>query len=151
MLLSRRGQSVLGARPARLQAIGRRPCSIERIQWPRTEVAPRLWSRCARLRALASTRRKSRMPCSFGQVLPLFGWPEHSRAKDEGHLTKMQMQIQGPAVPLRSPPVPQGIRLALVEVCQQPANPSIERTRPGRPGRASHVKRYALAGDAHGH
>jgi hypothetical protein len=53
----------------------------------------------------------------------------------------MQMQIQGSVLPLRSPPVPWGIRLALVEVCQQPANPSIERTSPGKPGAASHVKR----------
>jgi hypothetical protein len=51
------------------------------------------------------------------------------------------MQTQGSAVPLRSSPLHWGIRLALVELCQQPANPSIERTRPGKPGRASHVKR----------
>jgi hypothetical protein len=75
--------------------------------------------------------------------LPLCKATEHHTIKDKDCLTKMQIQIQGPAVPLRSPAVPQGIRLALVKPCQQPANPSIERTSPGKPGAASHVKRWA--------
>ena len=130
-------------RGAGASAMGRaRPCFID--AGSRAEHRDSS-SRChAKYPTLVTQALRAKNASSFKSTsLPLRKATEHRTSKDKNRLTRMQMQmqIQGSAVPLRSPAVPRGIRLALVEPCQQPANPSIERTRPGKPGRASHVKR----------
>ena len=54
---------------------------------------------------------------------------------------RMQMQVSKSGFPLRSPLAGLVIRVAVGRACHQPANPSIERTCPGKPGQASHLKR----------
>jgi hypothetical protein len=131
-------RSVPSAWPEHQLSVGQGRASSTQASWPSIEAhRVRCHAKYPTLVTQALRAKNARHSCASPL---LFEAAEHRASK--GRLTRMQMQIQGSAFPLRSPAVPRGIRLALVEPCEQPANPSIERTSQGlRPCAASHVKR----------
>jgi hypothetical protein len=116
-------QAVAGAGPAHLREVGQGRASSNQTRLPSKRFSPGIQGTQAR-HCSGFTRLVSTAPPGTKTAQP-----------------RIRMQIQGSAFPLRLPLARPGIRASLARARQQPANPSIERTRPGKPGRASHVKR----------
>jgi hypothetical protein len=126
--------------------VARRPCASHTTSCPGAVQAPA--SPVPRASACLSGRRFA--PRMRSTCTKLFSVPQPHRcsplkkvrAEGKQGLTRMQMQVSNSGFQLRPPTAHLGIRLALVQACHQPANPSIERTSQGlRPCAASHVKR----------
>jgi hypothetical protein len=111
--------------------VSRRPCAAHTTSWLWASEAPA--SPVPRASALLSSRRFApRIQASLltRRIESLKSVSSRGRAmRTKKAQPRIQMQDSKSGFPLRSPLTGSAIRLALAEVCKQPANPSIERTR----------------------